>query len=153
MNTYSQSYLAHHGILGQKWGVRRFQNEDGSLTPAGKKRYRKLLEIDERHEQDIKAARAAADREHEYMRKAGFLTSRTQNYKLAVQDLYAEDEKFRPIADETIRLWKKEVETGRELVEEYLKIANSKYGPFTIIGYERAEEILNNYKKYLNSNK
>ena len=31
--------LAHHGILGQKWGVRRFQNEDGSLTPAGKKRY------------------------------------------------------------------------------------------------------------------
>lgn len=29
--------LAHHGILGQKWGVRRFQNEDGSLTNAGKK--------------------------------------------------------------------------------------------------------------------
>lgn len=31
--------LTHHGILGQKWGVRRFQNEDGSLTYAGKKRY------------------------------------------------------------------------------------------------------------------
>lgn len=31
--------LQHHGILGQKWGVRRFQNRDGSLTPAGKKRY------------------------------------------------------------------------------------------------------------------
>ena len=31
-------YLAHHGIQGQKWGVRRYQNEDGSLTPAGKKR-------------------------------------------------------------------------------------------------------------------
>lgn len=31
--------LAHHGIKGQKWGVRRFQNEDGSLTPAGEKRY------------------------------------------------------------------------------------------------------------------
>lgn len=31
--------LYHHGILGQKWGVRRYQNEDGSLTPAGKKRY------------------------------------------------------------------------------------------------------------------
>lgn len=33
-------YLEHHGILGQKWGIRRFQNPDGSLTPAGKKRYR-----------------------------------------------------------------------------------------------------------------
>ena len=31
--------LAHHGILGMKWGVRRFQNKDGSLTAAGKKRY------------------------------------------------------------------------------------------------------------------
>ena len=31
--------LCHHGILGQKWGVRRFQNEDGSLTTQGMKRY------------------------------------------------------------------------------------------------------------------
>ena len=34
-----QPYIAHHGIQGQKWGVRRFQNEDGSLTEAGKSRY------------------------------------------------------------------------------------------------------------------
>lgn len=32
-------YLAHHGILGMKWGVRRYQNTDGTLTAAGKKRY------------------------------------------------------------------------------------------------------------------
>ena len=42
MNTWTctrQGELQHHGIKGQKWGVRRFQNKDGSLTPAGKKRY------------------------------------------------------------------------------------------------------------------
>ena len=32
-------YLAHYGTKGQKWGVRRYQNEDGSLTEEGKKRY------------------------------------------------------------------------------------------------------------------
>jgi len=32
-------YLAHHGIKGQHWGTRRFQNEDGTLTSAGKARY------------------------------------------------------------------------------------------------------------------
>lgn len=31
--------LYHHGIKGQEWGVRRYQYEDGSLTPAGEKRY------------------------------------------------------------------------------------------------------------------
>lgn len=33
--------LYHHGVKGQKWGVRRYQNPDGSLTYAGKARYRR----------------------------------------------------------------------------------------------------------------
>ena len=36
------AYLAHHGIKGQRWGVRRFQNPDGSLTAAGVKRIKTL---------------------------------------------------------------------------------------------------------------
>ena len=39
---YNPHELYHHGILGQKWGVRRFQNKDGTLTAAGKKRKAKL---------------------------------------------------------------------------------------------------------------
>lgn len=36
----NEPYLEHHGILGMKWGIRRYQNADGTLTPAGKRRYR-----------------------------------------------------------------------------------------------------------------
>lgn len=44
-NDFESNYLCHHGILGMKWGVRRYQNEDGSLTAEGKRRYDKLQSL------------------------------------------------------------------------------------------------------------
>lgn len=53
-----EEYLAHHGILGMKWGRRRFQNKDGSLTPEGRKRYSEMSD-DERSEAKSKAITTA----------------------------------------------------------------------------------------------
>lgn len=40
-NDFDSNYLMHYGILGQKWGIRRFQDKDGSLTREGIERYRR----------------------------------------------------------------------------------------------------------------
>ena len=47
-------YLKHYGVLGMKWGIRRYQNKDGSLTPEGKLRYQKKEEK-RKFREDVKA--------------------------------------------------------------------------------------------------
>lgn len=56
-----ETYLAHEGILGMKWGVRRYQNPDGTLTEAGRLRYSRQM---------TKKRKAAAKKAAQTKRKA-----------------------------------------------------------------------------------
>lgn len=53
MELLSKNELYHHGIPGMKWGVRRYQNEDGTLTAAGKKRYGTNLDLSDKSRQNV----------------------------------------------------------------------------------------------------
>lgn len=62
--------LEHHGIRGQKWGVRRYQNSDGSLTPAGRSRYITT----NKHAIDWATYKIGADRTQSHMGRHAGLT-------------------------------------------------------------------------------
>lgn len=90
-------YISHHGILGQKWGIRRYQNKDGTLTEAGKrhlkwdfKRYSKLedkLGSDERDRALIKSQQYH-DKKQAYGKAMTKTASNARLYDRSVKDYY-----------------------------------------------------------------
>ncbi len=55
-------YLVHHGIKGQRWGIRRYQNFDGSYTAAGLKRYQKAKDAYDESRAKYKEVKASGDK-------------------------------------------------------------------------------------------
>lgn len=68
--TLESNALCHHGIKGMKWGVRQYQNPDGSLTPAGEARYNK----------NIRNSEHASSKELKYRAKASAARSKAEHF-------------------------------------------------------------------------
>lgn len=92
--------LTHWGIKGMKWGVRRYQNEDGSLTPAGAKRRRKEVHEDYKRAHSRKSIKYMSDKE-----------LRERNNRLNMEIQYSD--------------LKRKTNKGRNAVQSYIKTAGT----------------------------
>lgn len=77
----NDTYLKHHGIKGMKWGIRRYQNKDGTLTAAGKRKY------------GIVGKDPTPDRLKNVMKKDGYRDSTPERLKNQTRSLTAADKK------------------------------------------------------------
>lgn len=132
------TYLEHHGIRGQKWGVRRFQNPDGSLTPEGQKRY------DAKGAKGIKGFDEDAYYRNEQKKRLSQKSSVSddeleKSYRKMRDNCKTDEEK-----DRKERMWKNAHDTGRYDIDFLETIQNAR-----ILYNDDEKAVLNEYAKFL----
>ena len=152
-------YLAHHGIKGMKWGVRRYQNEDGSLTNTGKARY-STGSVKKKYVKDTPKTRRiqrekAIQKEYEdgysilddaYNRYTTGLNDSKQQYKSDKKDKYAKARRIE--RDKAVQKRFKEDLRGMDEVENrYTKAMEASKQQYKAEKKVRKKEIKQTYKE------
>ena len=157
--------LCHFGIKGMKWGVRRYQNEDGSLTPAGKKHYGNMSD-DKLQKSLYKQVKKARANQSDWSNQWN-VNNTIGKHSKAVEDRYRKDVKKFQSSDEYKKAMRKIAEldkkAGRGEIsqdqydKQYKNIRKSMYSPdldtsvrYTDNGRKYSEAYLKKYGNDLN---
>ena len=131
MNAYRLPYpneLYHYGIVGQKWGIRRFQNSDGSLTPAGRARYGEDGKGESKYEAAMRKAEAKQLKAYEkYTRTAKKLDTKANKFdrkaaanqkkSLALAGKFGKKKKSEKLAVEAVKLQSKSAKLNKKRIK------------------------------------
>lgn len=114
-NVEKKDVLAHYGVRGMRWGVRRYQNSDGSLTSAGKKRYGSDVKDEPSHEDHNKAytGKQAKNMSDDELKTAVTRMNLEKQYK-----------EFQPKEPNKLESTKKAVDATTDLLNRAKKIEN-----------------------------
>ena len=147
----SEEELRHHGIKGQKWGVRRYQNEDGSLTAKGKQRYGTQENFEKQYPQETKKKMKEAKREVDVYKDAagkaqrGMEEGRQKKNKKQREDVEADvRERAYKMSDQELR----DAVNRLNMEERYAQVMRER--EYVEVGKSKAEKFMDHTLTALN---
>lgn len=131
-------YIQHHGIKGQKWGVRRYQNKDGSLTAAGKKRVQSMNRTSDeqytgsRHDSEA-YKQHRMNKEADELKKADMREAVTNRRLLSDDDLKKRIERVK-MEKQLKELTAEEIDPGKTFVIRVLSNSGTRFATTLVTG-------------------